>query len=238
SSNSIGFGTREQRFWQTLKHAGRWRQLVRDYCPNVRYPCPDGNKNTHQAQPAAELLAAHDSVGNLLITLEPAVARHLVELVALHAPAHPEAVLADPLLDGAPASLLHVAAATWTMISGLRTKAADRLNTVPLLPDPETPTVAVVPGNEPLSTSSSLQQTWQIIQAELAGRVSSSDWETWLKPNKLLELDGEIVVLGTPNIFVRQEVEQRYAGLVQQACEQTLGYPVQLLVVISPLAYG
>ena len=55
------------------------------------------------------------------------------------------------------------------------------------------------------------------------------------KPNKLLELDGEIVVLGTPNIFVRQEVERRYAELVQQACEQTLGYPVQLLVVISPL---
>jgi len=196
------------------------------------------NKSTQQPQPATELLPEHDTVGTLLMTLDASVARQLVELVALHAPAHPGAVLTDPLLDGAPPALLHVAAATWAMMSGLRAKGGDQLSTVPLLPSPETPTVTALPGSKLSVASRSLQQTWQIIQEELAGRVSSSDWETWLKPNKLLDVDGEMVVLGTPNIFVRQEVEQRYADLVQHACEQTLGYPVRLLVVINPLSYG
>jgi chromosomal replication initiator protein len=78
-----------------------------------------------------------------------------------------------------------------------------------------------------------VKQIWQAALGDLQLRMSPSEFETWLKPTSLVALENDQAIIGTPNIFVRQELEGRYVAPLQATLHNILGYPVEVQVVIS-----
>jgi hypothetical protein len=93
--------------------------------------------------------------------------------------------------------------------------------------DPLVPTDAVVPADELLTP------VWQQTLALLQVQLDPAGFETWIAPNRLLVLEGETAVLGTPNVFVRDELAAHYRTLVEATVGQVLGRPITLEVVIG-----
>jgi len=81
-----------------------------------------------------------------------------------------------------------------------------------------------------------LHSLWQDVLDRLQPEVPTDDWLTWLAPTRLLELTAGEVVIGTPNIFVRQEIEGRFLNTLSEALQRALGSPVQVHVVIEQAA--
>lgn len=78
-----------------------------------------------------------------------------------------------------------------------------------------------------------VKQIWQAALGDLQLRLSPSEFETWLKPTSLVALENDQAIIGTPNVFVRQELEGRYVAPLQATLNSILGYPVEVQVVIS-----
>lgn len=77
------------------------------------------------------------------------------------------------------------------------------------------------------------QRIWAACLQQVAGIVPQAEFETWIQPCALVELDQAQAVIGTPNVFVREHVAQRYHSVIQQAVERVTGYAVQPLFVIQ-----
>src|SRR4051812_8466439 len=60
-----------------------------------------------------------------------------------------------------------------------------------------------------------------------------SEFDTWIKPTTLVAIEDSMAIVGTPNIFVRQELEGRYIAPITETLTTILGYPVQVQVVIG-----
>jgi len=78
-----------------------------------------------------------------------------------------------------------------------------------------------------------VKQIWQAALGDLQLQLSPREFETWLKSTSLLALENDQAIIGTPNIFVRQELEGRYGAPLQATLHNILGYPVEVQVVIS-----
>jgi DNA-binding MarR family transcriptional regulator len=81
--------------------------------------------------------------------------------------------------------------------------------------------------------SSELTILWQNVLAQVKDELPESDFITWLRPTKLLDLNDHVVYIGTPNIFVRQEIEGRFLGKIVESLHVLLGYPAEVQVVIG-----
>jgi chromosomal replication initiator protein len=77
------------------------------------------------------------------------------------------------------------------------------------------------------------RQIWQATLGDLQLRVPRNEFETWIKPTALVALEDDRAIIRAPNIFVRQELEDHYAGSIQSTLHTILGYPVQLQMVIG-----
>ena len=86
---------------------------------------------------------------------------------------------------------------------------------------------------EPTTPPAPLVQAWQQVLGALEREVPRDQFTTWLKPTALLAIDGEVAVVATPNIFVRQEVETHYQALLETALHQVLDRRLGLVVVIE-----
>ncbi len=74
---------------------------------------------------------------------------------------------------------------------------------------------------------------WRQGLDHVAARLPHDEYTTWLASNALLLLDGDTAVIGTANIFVRQEVKQRYTALLAETLSTTYGRPIAVEVVIG-----
>ncbi len=103
----------------------------------------------------------------------------------------------------------------------------------------------VVSSRLPVATEPSSQDTsapleddelgvkwWQVLD-QMAARLPRDEYTTWLASNALLLLNGDTAIIGTANIFVRQEVEQRYSALLADTLSTTYGRPIAVEVVIG-----
>ena len=59
------------------------------------------------------------------------------------------------------------------------------------------------------------------------------DYATWLSTTVLLHHQRDLLVLGTPNIFVRDKVDANYRAAIEDALHTELGHAVMLEVVIG-----
>ncbi len=74
---------------------------------------------------------------------------------------------------------------------------------------------------------------WQSVLVKIQDQVPRSEFDTWIKPCVLLDVESQVAIVGTPNIFVRQEIEGRYLSILRAALEGVVGYMVEPQVVIG-----
>ena len=74
---------------------------------------------------------------------------------------------------------------------------------------------------------------WQAALGDLQVQVPKHEYETWIKPTTLIEIEGDLAVIGTPNIFVRQELEGKYLALLAMVLQNVVGTPIQVQIVIG-----
>ncbi len=55
---------------------------------------------------------------------------------------------------------------------------------------------------------------WQAVLGEIELTVSHGNFVTWFKNTTLLQADSSIVVIGVPNIFIKQQLERKYQELI------------------------
>lgn len=75
--------------------------------------------------------------------------------------------------------------------------------------------------------------SWSGVLARLAQDIAPDEFSVWLSTTTLLDIiDGEVII-GTPNVFVRDQVREVYGTQLVEALEAELGYPIQIDVVID-----
>lgn len=55
---------------------------------------------------------------------------------------------------------------------------------------------------------------WQAVLGEIELSISRGNFITWFKNTALLRLDDETVVIGVPNVFIKQQLERKYNSLI------------------------
>lgn len=66
---------------------------------------------------------------------------------------------------------------------------------------------------------------WQACLGYIQIRLSSDSFLTWLAPTHAVEVQGNTVVIGTPNKFVADWIRSHYAPLIDEAISASLGHP-------------
>jgi predicted transcriptional regulator len=72
---------------------------------------------------------------------------------------------------------------------------------------------------------------WRTVTTQLM--VPPLAWSTWIAPTRLLVLDEDHAIIGTPNIFVRDEVTDVYRPQLETVLSTCVGHPVRIEVVIA-----
>jgi chromosomal replication initiator protein len=57
---------------------------------------------------------------------------------------------------------------------------------------------------------------WQAVLGEIELSVSRGNFMTWFKNTTLLKQDSERIIVGVPNVFIKQQLERKYNDLVVQ----------------------
>jgi chromosomal replication initiator protein len=55
---------------------------------------------------------------------------------------------------------------------------------------------------------------WQAVLGEIELTVSRGNFVTWFKNTQLLQADSSVVIIGVPNIFIKQQLEKKYQDLL------------------------
>ncbi len=85
----------------------------------------------------------------------------------------------------------------------------------------------------PLLPDEAPQPWWQAACTWLAGEIGAEEFTTWIRPLRLVEAEGETAIVAAPNVFVRDALTDRYAGLLAQALGSELGRSVAVMAVIG-----
>ncbi|HEX3568525.1 MAG TPA: chromosomal replication initiator protein DnaA [Candidatus Saccharimonadales bacterium] len=74
---------------------------------------------------------------------------------------------------------------------------------------------------------------WQAVLGEIEVSVSRGNFVTWFKNTTLVSQDGDTVVIGVPNVFIKQQLERKYGDLIIETLRKngisplTISYKIQ-----------
>ena len=171
----------------------------------------------------AGIPAACEEAGRLLAALKGDVAIALLDLATSTEDweSAQAALAADPRTVGA--EVAGAFAATWAALEAERHGGRARLHG---------PSPPVVSGADPTSPGGGEEDPrWTGVKAALQATLPAADYATWIAPLLLVHAEDAVAVIATPNVFVRMEVEGRYAMVLQEAVEQLWGRAVHVEVV-------
>ncbi|CAM6031697.1 unnamed protein product [Sphagnum compactum] len=57
---------------------------------------------------------------------------------------------------------------------------------------------------------------WQAVLGEIELSLSRGNFVTWFKNTRLLSHDQQSIVIGVPNVFIKQQLERKYSDLIQE----------------------
>lgn len=178
---------------------------------------------TKQAR-TADISAHYDGAGRLFAALEPNVAEQLCDIVDRACPAQASTVEQTVTATlGCDAAITAALSAGWSLVAEQRGG--------PL----HLPTVAPTPTRQPdvVATPS----LWQRVLDRLQANVTAEAFATWLGATALLEHEHDLVVIGTPNVFVRDEVAATYRTAIEDALCAQLGHTVRVEIVIGSVTF-
>ena len=78
-----------------------------------------------------------------------------------------------------------------------------------------------------------LKVTWKKALRLIEKRVSGPSFETWLKETQALSLAGNTLIIGVPNDFVKEWLENRYTQLICDVLEEVTERKVQISFVVG-----
>lgn len=77
---------------------------------------------------------------------------------------------------------------------------------------------------------------WQAVLGDIEITLSRGNYLTWFKNTQLIKHDGEKLVIGVPNVFIKQQLEKKYNDLVTETLQKngvsnvTIEYKIQSVV--------
>ncbi len=84
-------------------------------------------------------------------------------------------------------------------------------------------------------TNENYSNLWQAVLGEIELTLSRPNFVTWFKNTQLLQHSDESAVIGVPNIFIRQQLERKYSGLIVETLAKNGLTPAKLEYKISAL---
>ncbi len=60
---------------------------------------------------------------------------------------------------------------------------------------------------------------WQAVLGEIEVSVSRASFVTWFKNTRMLRFENDTLVIGVPNVFIKQQLERKFSQLVSDALE-------------------
>jgi chromosomal replication initiator protein len=61
---------------------------------------------------------------------------------------------------------------------------------------------------------------WQAVLGEIELTVSHGNFVTWFKNTQLLQADSSVVMIGVPNVFIKQQLEKKYQDLLEDVLDK------------------
>src|SRR3990167_5445717 len=61
---------------------------------------------------------------------------------------------------------------------------------------------------------------WQAVLGEIELSVSHASYVTWFKNTRLLRQKDEIIVIGVPNVFIKQQLEGKFNQLIEDTLKK------------------
>ncbi|MCS7220286.1 MAG: chromosomal replication initiator protein DnaA [Anaerolineae bacterium] len=77
---------------------------------------------------------------------------------------------------------------------------------------------------------------WRATLGELQLRMPRATYDTWLKNSTLLAYEDGCFIIGVPNAYAKDWLEQRLHGLVKRVLESVAGHAVELRFTVRPPA--
>lgn len=78
------------------------------------------------------------------------------------------------------------------------------------------------------------QQTWRTIQERIKERLGLQRFGLWFKQTELMKLDDDEIVVGVPNVIVKQYLEQKYQATVEATAEELMGEGLDVRFDVAP----
>lgn len=78
-----------------------------------------------------------------------------------------------------------------------------------------------------------LHKLWQDTLAKLENELSKPSFETWLSSTRLLNIEGDTLIIGVPNEFAKDWLESRYAPLIRSAVQTIFNQSMNLQFIIG-----
>lgn len=74
---------------------------------------------------------------------------------------------------------------------------------------------------------------WQAVLGEVELSVSRGNFVTWFKHTSLIRNDQEVVIVGVPNVFIKQQLERKYVELLRDMLAKNDVHPREIIFKIQ-----
>lgn len=76
------------------------------------------------------------------------------------------------------------------------------------------------------------ERLWQAVLGEIELSVSRGNYVTWFKNTKLLKHKDGSLIIGVPNVFIKQQLEKKYTDLITETLAKHQVHPEQIVFKI------
>ena len=182
------------------------------------------DKRTKQARQADDVTPRYDAVGEMLARIGLPGAEALLRLISANCPNDRQAVFNVKAVANGGEAVVAAAEALWRLMFERRRRTGQEVGG-----SEAEPVVDLVATEQ----TEALDCTWQAAMAGLPIEISETDREVWLGQSRLVHLAHDLAVVGTPNLFVRDEVRSRFVPVLEASLQRSLGRHVAIDVVIG-----
>lgn len=79
-----------------------------------------------------------------------------------------------------------------------------------------------------------MQILWENTRNLIQEKVTRQNFETWIKPIRILSVEEDRVSLGVPNRFFKDWLAENYHQVIQESLTSTMGYEATISFIIAP----